>query len=298
MNTKRKSAPLGAGLVVLSSVAYGSYGVWATLMGKYFGDFTQGVLRSAVVILILLPIAIYRKQLTRIHWKRDRWLYGGILLSSLLIAAPFYYAINKIGIGLTNIIYYASIILGAFIFGRVMNNEKFTKDKLLATVVGLIGLGLVFAPGAKTFGFLAMLAAICSGFGAGLNMVVVKKIQYNVSQTMLLAWSGGVIANIPFIFIFREHFPLIQADRHWFYLLLFGLASVTASALLISGLKLIEAGAAGILGLLEIVFGVIFGIVFFHEHLSFIVVIGMLFIMTASAIPYIQHYRIKEVLEQ
>jgi len=50
----------------------------------------------------------------------------------------------------------------------------------------------------------------------------------------------------------------------------------------------VELGIAGILGLLEIVFGVLFGVLFFQEQLGIIVLIGMVIIIMAASIPYLQ----------
>ena len=64
-------------------------------------------------------------------------------------------------------------------------------------------------------------------------------------------------------------------------------------------MKLIDAGAAGILGLLEIVFGVIFGVLLFHEHLALLVIAGVMVIIVAAAIPYLRDYNSKRgTLEQ
>ena len=54
---------MGASLIVLSSLFYASYGIWTKLMGNFFGGYTASALRSVVVVLILLPIAIVYSQL-------------------------------------------------------------------------------------------------------------------------------------------------------------------------------------------------------------------------------------------
>ncbi len=56
-------------------------------------------------------------------------------------------------------------------------------------------------------------------------------------------------------------------------------------------MKLIDAGAAGILGLLEIVLGIVFGVAFFHEKPALIVLLGAIIIICAAAIPYINDYK-------
>lgn len=290
---KQTSTPLGASLVVLSSIVYASYGVWITLTGDFFGDFTQAVLRSLLVVILLLPIAIWRRQLSAMHWRRDAWPIVGLFVSAILISAPLFYAVKIVGVGLGIAIMYAGIVLGAFLFGRIFAGERYTKDKWLSTIFGIAGLWLVFTPSTKAFGVIALLAALVSGLASGLNMVVNRKIRYSALQTTILAWGATVIANIPLIFILGEPVPAVQLDIHWLYLLLFAVASCAGSWLLISGLKLIEAGAAGILGLLEIVFGVLFGVMFFSEQPSFVAMLGMVCIMVAATIPYGMHYRRK-----
>jgi len=274
--------------VVGSSLIYASYGVWIVLMGDSFGNFVQAVLRSSLVVIFLLPIALWRKELSKIHWQRDAWLLFGQVISSLLIAAPLYYAVLKVGVGLGMGITYAGIVLGAFLFGWLFNKERYTKDKWLSTLLGIVGLWLVFTPNLKVLGFVAMGAALLSGLASGLNMVVNKKLKYSPSQTAIMTWVATAIVNIPFAFLLNEKVPALSTS--WIYLVLFALASLAASWALITGLKLIEAGAAGILGLLEIVFGIVYGMVFFKENPSTLSIFGMAAIMMAAAIPYIQHY--------
>lgn len=174
-----------------------------------------------------------------------------------------------------------------------MRGERFTKDKLVATTLGILGLGLVFSPSIKTAGLLALIAALTSGLAVGANMVTIKKLPYNASQSAILLWGTGV-TNVPVIFLLRERPPSLGWHAEWGYLLLFVVASVVASRIFIKGLKLIEAGAAGILGLLEVVFGVLFGVVFFHERPGIVVLIGIASILAAAAIPYLQHYNARK----
>jgi drug/metabolite transporter (DMT)-like permease len=287
-NKKATRAPLGAGLVVISSFMYASYGVWVVLMGDSFGTFTQAVLRSSIVIVFLLPIALWRNELSKVNWRRDVWWLVAQLIASLLIAAPFYYAVLKIGVGLGIGISYAGIIIGAFLFGRLLNNERYTKDKWLSTLLGILGLWLIFTPNLKALGFLAMGAALISGLASGMEMVIHKKLQYSASQTAVIMWVATAIVNVPFVLLFSEHIPAL--DINWVYLILFAFASLAASWALIGGLKLIEAGAAGILGLLEIVFGIICGMIFFCERPGALPMFGMVAIVVAAAKPYFQHY--------
>lgn len=283
-------APIGAGLVVVSSLVYASYGIWVKLLGDYFGDFTLAVMRGAMVVLMLLPFALLKKQMKPINWRQDKWLLFWLGLSTFFISAPFYYAVKIIGVGLGTGILYAGIIIGTMLFGKIIGNEHFSKDKWFSIILSVVGLIFIFMPTAPTFGILGLLAALLSGIGSGLDYVTTKYLRYSPQQTTIITWSATVFINVPFLFFIHEPIPHIAFDIRWIYFLLFSIASLIASWLLIKGIKLIDAGTAGILGLLEIVFGVFFGVVFFNEHPSNPVILGMFCIIFAAALPYMQHY--------
>lgn len=295
---KRTGAPLGASLIVLSSLFYASYGIWVTLIGNFLGSFTASALRCAAVFGLLIVIAVVRKELQKIYWRRDiKWILI-MIVSSILVSGPLYYAVVVAGVSVSLAIGYIGIVIGMFIFGWLFSGEQFTKDKLVATVLGIIGIALVFSPSVKLVGWLALVAALVSGLATAANMATTKKVPYNGSQSAILVWGTGLV-NIPMAFLLHEHLPTGGWHIEWFYLLCFVLASVIASWTFIRGLKLIEAGAAGILGLLEVVFGVLIGMVFFGERPGVVVFLGVLFILAAAAIPYIKDYNAKRgTLEQ
>lgn len=277
--------------MVLSSVFYASYGIWVTLMGNFFGSFTASALRCLLVLGCLFVLGAVRQELQRIHWRRDRkWLLI-MVASSVLVSGPLYYSILNAGVGISLAIGYVGIVIGMFVFGRLFSGERFTRDKFAATALGILGLALVFSPSIKSIGWFALTAALVSGLATAANMVTTKMVPYNGSQSAILVWGASVIANIPIIFLLQERAPLFGWHVEWFYLVLFVLASLIASWTFIRGLKLIESGAAGILGLLEVVFGVMFGVVFFHERPSVVVLIGIASILAAAAIPYLQHHQ-------
>src|SRR4051794_27441528 len=108
---RRANPTLGAGLVILSSFFYTSYGIWTKLMGHAFGGFTANVIRSAVVLAILVPLMRLFGRSESWQWRRT-WPYMlGMTLASLVVAGPFYYAILYAGVGLTLAVNYTGLIL-------------------------------------------------------------------------------------------------------------------------------------------------------------------------------------------
>jgi drug/metabolite transporter (DMT)-like permease len=294
MADKKSKAPLGASLVVLSSVFYASYGVWTTLMGNFFGSFTASALRCAIVTVFLYIIALSRKELQKINWRRDYKWFLVMMVSSIFVSGPLYYAILRSGVGVSLGLAYIGIVIGMFICGKLIMGERFTKDKLIATVLGVVGIVLVFSPSVEAVGWLALIAALASGLATAANMAATKRVPYSGSQSAILVWLPGIIVNVPIAFLLQEHMPVIGWHAQWLYLLIYVGASLIASWTFIQGLKLVEAGAAGVLGLLEVVFAVGFGVILFHERPGIVVLLGVAAIIAAAAVPYVKDYNARK----
>ena len=284
------AAPVGIGLIVASSLFYASYGIWTTLLGNYFGGYIASTFRSILVLLILVPIAIKYRQLDTVHWRRDWKYFAGLLVSSLLVWGPLYFAIIRDGIATASTINYVTLLLGMFLFGRLLAGERFTKDKLLATGLGIIGLGLVFSPSLGNLGWVALGAAGISGLSNAASSVITQQMPYNATQSIVIAWAASIVSNLFMIPIAGERLPVLAWHVQWLYLVILAVTSVFASWSLIAGLKIIEAGVAGILGLLEIVFSILFGLIFFRERVSPLMTLGAITIISAAAIPCIKDF--------
>jgi drug/metabolite transporter (DMT)-like permease len=289
-----KSAPVGASLIVLSSFFYATYGIWTKLMGNFFEGYTASALRSVLVLLILLVIALSYHKFEPINIKQNGRYIFGMLVASLFTWGPLYYAFLHAGIGIGLATNYASGVIFTFFFGWLFIGERLTKDKITATVLAIIGLALIFLPSAAGVGWLALFAALVSGSSMGANTVFLKQVHYNAVQSNIAMWSMAVIANLIMSLIFAKTTPAIGWHIQWLYLVFFAVASVIASWLFVSGVKLIDAGAASVLGLLEIVFGVLFGVIFFSERLGAEVLLGIALIIAAAAIPYVKDYNAKK----
>lgn len=288
--TKKYQAPLGASLVVLSSVFYASYGIWTKLIGNFFDGFTATVFRGILVVAILLPIALYQHSLQPVRFK-DNWRYIlGMIVASFLTWGTLWFAILQAGIGVSLTVTYASIVIGQFFFGWLFAGEKFTKDKALSAFLGLIGLVLIFSPSTRGIGLTALLAAFVSGLCTAANTVFAKQIKYNATQSTIVMWVTGIVANMIMVAVLNRHYPAFGWDIQWLYLVMFSVASVVASWSLVKGVKLIDAGAAGVLGLLEIVFGILLGAIFFGERPGLVVLLGAAVIVAAAAVPYVKDY--------
>lgn len=290
MAKQKLNAPLGATLVVVSSVFYASYGIWTTLMGNFFGGYTASALRSVLVLLMIVPAAASVGQLRGFQIGRHWRYWAAALAASLLMWGPFYYAILHAGIGVALAVNYAVFIVGTFVLAWVFLRERFSKDKWVATGLSLVGLYFLFTPNLARIGWVALGAACLSGVSFGAINVVLKSAPYGVMKSNLMLWVASTVANAVMAVLVGEHWPAAGWHMEWVYLGLFALCSIAASLTYIRGIKLIEAGAAGILGLLEVVFGVVFGIVLFGQPMKAVELVGIALILAAAAIPYLKDY--------
>ena len=90
--------------VLLSAVLFGSYGIWAVLLGSDFGVFFQGYVRSFLVLLILVSIMVLTnswKPLTKSDMKAYAWCCG----FGIFTQAPLYYAFQHAGVGIVSLVF-------------------------------------------------------------------------------------------------------------------------------------------------------------------------------------------------
>ncbi len=284
---KPSKVSLGAALVIVSSLFYASYGIWTKLLGDSLGGYIASGIRSVLVVAILFLPALFMGRLQPLDWRKNKKVIGGMFVASGFVWGPFYWAVLKAGVATTLTINYASIVIAMMLLGAVWFGEKLTLKKLVSLVLGLGGLGLVFTPAFNGVAILPFLAAALSGVCASIVMLLTKRLPYNPTQSTLVVWSVSALANLPLAFLFQEPLPSFDNGAQWGYLVMFAVASIAASWMFITALRFMDAGTASILGLFEIVFAVLFGIVLFHEKVGLVVMIGVALIMLAATIPYV-----------
>src|SRR5258708_30438588 len=109
MKTEMKSKK-GVILVLLSAVMFGSYGIWARLMGGSFGVFYQGWTRALIITILLFPFLLWKKQIVPIKKNDRRWFITYLLFNSCT-QAPLYYAYNHMYIVTATLLFSTTMLL-------------------------------------------------------------------------------------------------------------------------------------------------------------------------------------------
>ncbi|MBI4918977.1 DMT family transporter [archaeon] len=278
----------GIFLIFLSAFMFGSYGVWSKLMGSSFGVFYQSWTRALLIAFVLLPFLIRRQGIVVIHKKDLKWMIVYLFFTSLT-QVPIYYAFNHMNIGSATLLFFVSMILTMYFAGILFFGEKITKTKVFSFILAGIGMYTVFSFSLVYFSLLAALLAIVNGIASGGEVSFSKKLSKKYS-TLYLTWLSWVvifITNLPFSLLLKEvqYFPSFQMV--WLYQLGYAICGLLGFWLIIEGLKYVEASIGGLIGLLEIVFSILFGVIIFKEELSIKIVFGAVFIVIAAALPHI-----------
>ncbi len=285
----------GTLLILFSTLMFGSYGVWSRLIGDSFGSFYQGWTRGLILTIILFPILYYTKQIIPI--KKADWGWLSIfLIATSLTQAPLFYAFNHMDIGTATLLFFVGMLLTMYVVGIFFLKEKLTPVKIISFIIACVGLYVTFSFSVAAFTFLAALMAVLNGIASGSEVSFSKKLSDRYSP-LYLSWMSWVIifaTNAIISIGTGEVQHAISFDIAWVYQIAYTLVSVFGFWSIMQGLKYAEASIGGLLGLLEILFSIGFGILIFHESLSTKVIIGGILIVCAAALPYLRELKARK----
>lgn len=278
----------GSLLIFLSSILFGSYGIWSVLAGKDFGVFFQGYVRAIMVLLFLIPLCIYFKSWVKIE-KRD---YKSFALFSFFIVftqAPLYYAFQHSGVGIASLVFFATYLITQYIFGGLFLGEKIGKIKAISFILAIIGLLFVFNTSVGIFSLFALAMASINGMASGSEIASTKLIrkEFGIIQTSIVGWLAIVITHLPISLLIGEKQIIPTISVHWIAMLCFAISGMLAFMFVVYGYKIVEASIGGLIGLLEIVFAIIFGAMVFGEKITNSIVFGSFIILCSAMLPYL-----------
>lgn len=275
-------------LVLLSALMFGSYGVWSKLIGESFAPFYQGWTRGLILTLLLIPALLYRKEIIPIERNDRSWLIIFLVFTSAT-QAPIFYAFNHMDIGTATLLFFVSMLLTMYIVGFLFLGEKITFLKTISFILACTGLYFTFSLSIIQFALLAAGAAVLNGVASGGEVAFSKKLSGNYSP-LYLTWLSWVVIFVTngIISLFLGEIQIIPTwDIVWLYQAGYVLASFLGFWAIIAGLKTTEASIGGLIGLLEIIFSIGFGILIFQESITFQTMVGGILILLAASLPHL-----------
>ncbi|OIP96874.1 hypothetical protein AUK40_04415 [Candidatus Wirthbacteria bacterium CG2_30_54_11] len=264
--------------VILAALIWGSSGAFVRILG--IPSTSLSFFRLAVPTLVL-GIYFGFQRGYRFNF-RDRTM----LLTSLLnaVRVPLYYlGFMYCSIGTAVILTYTWPVF-ATILSSLLFKEKNTRRDL--AMVFLAFTGTVIISSSRDLQFtdrstIGMGALIVSSLLYSLTVLLFKKhaSAYTPAETIMYQNFAGAVIYTPVFFFTNPKPALWQVGTATIYAILIGLV---AFGLFFFALKKIKSSHAAILAYMEIISALIFAISFFHEHLTWNLIVGGLFILSSA----------------
>ena len=239
--------------------------------------------RSLISLMITLLI-INMRNINPLGNNRPLLTLRGALGTAALVC--IFYAIRNMPLSISTVIQYTYPIFIS-IFAGIFINEKITKNIVLALIIGWLGILIILNPTQlsninveidNVSVSIAILGSICTA----LAYVTVKKLSFTED-----------------VYVIIEYFPLVSlitllpislinwVTPNWkeiIWIIGIGLFTQLGQTFLTIGLKNLPASEASAINYLQVLFGAIWGILFFSEIININFLLGALLVLLGTII--------------
>lgn len=281
----KKSAPL---FVLAASVLWGSMGIVTRYVASLgFSTLQTAAVRicSAAVVLILYLFLTDRKKFC-INKKDLKWFlgtgFGSLFVNNLAYAATVQMASLSVAVVLLYTAPFFVLILSVVLFRETLTFRKVAALLLAFTgcilVVGLSGTNLGEKP------YLTLFLGLCTGMAYALYSIIGKFLVGRYESmtvtvyTFIFAASGTFLISDP-----AETFHIVEANIEKMPIVVLGSVITLAMPYVLYslGLQYMESSRASIIASFEVVAASLIGVVFFHEHLDLLNLVGIICVVAA-----------------
>lgn len=160
-------------------------------------------------------------------------------------------------------------------------SETIPNTAKAAIVVGFVGVAFILQPDAEGVQVVAIIGLI-GAFLAGLAKVTIRRMSRTEPAVRIVFWFGvfaTLISAVPLLWTWQTPEP-----RALLWLLAMGVCATAAQLLLTRAYALAPAGQIGPFTYVSVVFGALYGWLFWSEHLDMPTLIGMLLVVLAGVL--------------
>ncbi|WP_119065515.1 DMT family transporter [Rubrobacter indicoceani] len=286
---------LGAFLVALAAIIWGTLG----LVAKFL--YAEGVAFEAVVatralgaFLVIFSVLAVRRRLGTLRvGARD--LASLVPLGIVSIGCfylLYFYTVQETEVGTAAVLLYSSPAF-VVVLARVFLKEALSVVRLAALTMTAVGILLVVgvtSPSELSVSPFVVLTGLGAGLSYGLYSVVGKPLTARLPSSTITCYILGVGAAVLVVFALPK-LGTLAGLTGWVYLLLAASAVVHTAltyALYTAGLKLLEAGQAAIIAMVEPVVAGAVGVFFLSEELTVTKVAGAVLVVGGAAVAQIR----------
>ena len=209
-----------------------------------------------------------------------RGLLGTIALVSI------FYAIKNMPLSISTVIQYTYPIFIS-IFAGIFINEKVTKNILFALIIGWMGILVILNPTQLSnlkveIENISILIAFVGAISTALAYITVKKLSYTEDVFIIIKYFPLVSLIILFPIVLNNWVTPNINELYWIFGI--GLFTQIGQTFLTIGLKNMAATEASAINYLQVLFGSIWGVMFFGELININFLLGSLLVLLGTII--------------
>ena len=277
--------------VVIATILWGSNGIFVNLFGDTgMNSFETSSVRMIIAALIESVLFCFRKEKDSVKGRDLVWFALVGLIGMFGFVVAYSACISRVGMGVAAVLIYLMPTI-VTIYSCIFSGERFTFTKVAALLINLVGCGLVSGIVSDVKADLLGIAfgvatAFCYAFN---NIVVAKLSSYSPFTRMYYPSLFASLFGALYLILFSD--PIKILSRFLLnpaFLLNSLLWAVCCSMfpyyLFNRSLKGLNVTEASMLSTFELIFAVLFGIIFFHEPFDFANVIGAVLVFLSILI--------------
>jgi len=209
-----------------------------------------------------------------------RGFLGTIALVSI------FYAIKNMPLSISTVIQYTYPIFIS-IFAGIFINEKVTKNILFALIIGWMGILVILNPTQLSnlkveIENISILIAFIGAISTALAYITVKKLSYTEDVFIIIKYFPLVSLIILFPIVLNNWVTPNINELYWIFGI--GLFTQIGQTFLTIGLKNMAATEASAINYLQVLFGSIWGVMFFGELININFLFGSLLVLLGTII--------------
>ena len=260
---------------LLSAASFAVMAAFVRLASESLPQTEVVFFRNFAALLMLIPL-LYRGRISLSTSHPGLHLFR--ISIGLMAMYLYFYALSHLPLADALLLNYTSpLFIG--LFAVMWLNEQWTRSRQLASVVGLLGVALLFHP-SSSIASMAGILGLLSGALAGLALTTVKKLsrtEPGLRIVVMFALGASIISFVPMLWHFR--WPSFEA---WVWIIGMALFGNIGHLALTRAYRLAPASQVSPMSYSSLLFAGLIGFLFWHEVPDLPGLAGALIIVTAG----------------
>lgn len=279
------SIPLSARYMILSALGFALMGVFVKLSYAQGIPVLQIVAARALVSACISFLDVKRKKISLWGERKDLLLARGAAGAIALICV--YTALTALPFAEATVLQYLYPMFTAFL-AIIFLGERLQINTLLCIACSFMGLLIMVRPemlfGGLTgdYPFGAVCAGVAGALGSAVAYVLVRKLNATEDSSVIIFYFP--IMALPLSLIFLGGDIVMPHGWTWLNLLFVGVFTQIGQVGLTKAMKTASASKATSFSYLQVVFAIVFGVLFFNEIPTLWAIIGALLIVAGAVV--------------